>query len=180
MTALRRLFTIAYASLQGVKVGERTIIDCGAQLSGDITIGSGCYIAPGARLLAAGGKIVIGNDVTVNPYCLLYGHGGLVIGDGVLIAAHATIVPANHGIIRDRPIRRQLLVRKGIVISSDVWIGTGATILDGATISEGCIIAAGCVFPGSKKTEAQAIYGGVPARKIGDRPSADSPYQPPC
>ncbi len=38
----------------------------------------------------------IGNNVFVGPYSVLYGHGGLVIGDNSLIASHVTIIPSNH------------------------------------------------------------------------------------
>lgn len=32
----------------------------------------------------------------INIYSIVYGHGGLIIGDDVRIAGNATIIPANH------------------------------------------------------------------------------------
>jgi acetyltransferase-like isoleucine patch superfamily enzyme len=122
-------------------------------------------------LLAEGGYIIIGNNCSVNPYTILYGHGGLTIGNWVRIAAHTTMIPANH-IFADRsqPISKQGLTRQGIVIEDDVWVGANATVLDGAHISAGCVIAAGAVVKG--RTEPFGVYAGVPARLIGMRGQA--------
>lgn len=104
-------------------------------------------------------------NCSLNPYSILYGHGGLTIGNGVRIAAHVVIVPANHIIDdTDRYIYEQGETTKGIVIEDDVWIGAGARVLDGVTISRGCVIAGGAM-----STEAYGIYGGIPARKIRNR-----------
>lgn len=52
-------------------------------------------------------------------------------------------------------------------IGNDVWIGTNVMILSGIRIGNGAVIAAGAVVV--KDVEPYAIYGGVPARKIGQR-----------
>ena len=38
-----------------------------------------------ARIGVQGGFVKIGENCSVNPFCVLYGHGGLEIGDGVTI-----------------------------------------------------------------------------------------------
>lgn len=120
-------------------------------------------------LLSYGGSIEIGDDCTVNPYSILYGHGGLKIGNGVRIAAHCTIIPSNHNFAdRSVDIRLQGLTNLGITIEDDVWIGTGVRILDGVTIAKGCIVAAGAVV--TQSTSPYTIVGGVPSRKLKDRP----------
>lgn len=150
-----------------MKVGPGAIVMPGAVLKddqgGSLEIGAGSVIHRGAMLLPYGGFIRIGRRCSVNPYSVLYGHGGLFIGDQVRIAAHCVIVPANHGIALDAgPIAGQPLTKKGIRIGDNVWIGTGARILDGADIGEGCVVAAGAVVRG--KLEPNGIYAGVPAR----------------
>lgn len=96
---------------------------------------------------------------------MLYGAGGLKIGNGVRIAALSTIVPANHIYEdRDRFIYKQGLSKKGISIENDVWIGSGVRVLDGVTIKKGCVIGANSVV--SKTTEEFGIYVGVPAKLI--------------
>lgn len=63
---------------------------------GSLTIGKGCTLRSGAMLITQMGDIHIGNKVSINPYCVLYGTGGLVIEDNVRLAAHTVIIPANH------------------------------------------------------------------------------------
>ncbi|RWU08706.1 acyltransferase [Pedobacter chitinilyticus] len=116
-----------------------------------------------------GGKITIGNNCSINPYTIIYGHGnGVEIGSNVLIAGHCMIIPSNHN-FRDNkvPINQQGSTSRGIKIENDVWLGTGVKVLDGVTIAKGCIIAAGAVV--TKSTEAYGIYMGVPAKKTKSR-----------
>jgi acetyltransferase-like isoleucine patch superfamily enzyme len=53
-------------------------------------------------------------------------------------------------------------------IEQDAWIGAHVTILKGVTIGRGAIIAAGAVV--TKNVEPYAIYAGIPAKKISQRP----------
>lgn len=52
-------------------------------------------------------------------------------------------------------------------IGEDVWIGHRAIILAGATIGRGAIVGAGAVV--TSDVPPYAIFGGVPARQIGER-----------
>lgn len=163
----RRLYTLAYAALKGAHVGRSAIIMPGAVLSrehgGEIVIGPSSTVHRGAMLLPYGGFIRLGRRCSVNPYSVLYGHGGLTIGDFVRIAAHCVIVPANHGIALDGGlITDQPVTRRGIVIGSNVWLGAGVRVLDGARIGDGCVVGAGAVVHGT--LEPDSIYAGVPAR----------------
>lgn len=135
---------------------------------GEISIGSGSIIREGAILQTYGGRISIGRNCTVNPFCLLQGNGGIKIGDNTLIASHVSIYSANHN-FRDstRIIRAQGETRRGIEVGQDVWIGGHTVILDGVTIGDGSVIAAGSVV--NRHVPAGAIVAGVPARVIGWR-----------
>jgi acetyltransferase-like isoleucine patch superfamily enzyme len=168
----RRLYTLGYAALAGVKTGKGALIMPGAMLSrehgGNIEIGAHTVIHPGAMLLTYGGPIRLGRWCSVNPYSVLYGHGGLTMGDHVRIAAHCVIIPANHGIALDGGvIADQPLTMRGVRIGNDVWLGAGARVLDGAVIGDGCVVAAGAVVRGT--LEPYGIYAGVPARLIRQR-----------
>jgi len=135
---------------------------------GSITIGRDCVIMYGAIVASYGGNIRLGDSVSVNPYCVLYGHGGLDIGDGTRIAARTVIIPANHKFHdRTRMIKDQGLSRKGVRIGRDVWIGTGVTVLDGVTVGDGAVLAAGSVITHDVKP--WTVVGGIPASKIKDR-----------
>jgi acetyltransferase-like isoleucine patch superfamily enzyme len=116
-------------------------------------------------LITYGGDIDIGVNCSVNPYCVLYGLGGLKIGDNVRIAAHTVIVPANHTFDDPSiPICRQPETKKGIIIEDDVWIGAGCRILDGVRIGRGSVIGAGSVV--TKSIPEMSVAVGVPARVI--------------
>lgn len=155
-----------------IHVGKGSIIEHGAILraarGGRIRIGKNCYVSSGAQLITHGGDIVAGDNCTFNPCCVVYGQGGVVIGNGVRIAAHCTIVPANH-VFSDPnvPIFCQGMNRKGIVIHDDVWLGSGVKVLDGVTIGHGCVVGANAVV--TRSTDDFGVYIGVPARKIKSR-----------
>jgi acetyltransferase-like isoleucine patch superfamily enzyme len=112
--------------------------------------------------------VSIGDGSSVNPYCVLYGHGGLTIGEEVRIAAHSVVVPSNHTFSdRSVPIGRQPIVARGIRIEDDVWIGAGVKILDGVVIGTGCVVGAGSVV--TRSLEPNGVYVGIPARRIRSR-----------
>lgn len=139
---------------------------------GSIDIGKRCEIHAGVMILTYGGNIEIGDDCSINPYTIIYGHGGLKIGNKVRIAAHCTIIPANHVFSDpDIPIMHQGLTCEGISIEDDVWIGTGVRVLDGVTVAQGTVVAAGAVV--TKSFPPYTILAGVPARAIGSRGSAN-------
>ena len=119
-------------------------------------------------LRAFSGSIEIGENCTVNPYCILDGGGGLIIGNGVRIAAHTVIVASNHNFSDpSTPIFEQGLSTKGIIIEDDVWLGSGAKVLDGVTICKGTVVGAGSVV--TKSTEPYSVVVGVPSKKISSR-----------
>lgn len=162
-------YSYLYALLRGYKLGCKTITWPGSKLKihdgGSLSLGANCEVAKGAMVLTYGGNITIGDNCTIQPYSVLYGQGGLVIGNDVRIAAHCVIIPANHGFDDlTIPIYKQELTKQGIIIKNNVWIGAGCRILDGVTVSEGCVIAAGSVL--TKSTVENGIYAGVPAKLI--------------
>lgn len=135
------------------------------EYGGFIKVGSHTELLNGVLLMTYGGSIEIGNNCSINPYTVLYGHGGLKIGNNVLIAGHCLIIPANHKFDKLAiPINAQGESRKGIIIEDNVWIGSGCQILDGVIIRTGAIIAAGAVV--NKNVEKNCIVGGIPAKLI--------------
>ncbi len=149
-----------------VYIAKSAVIE--TRLGGKITIGEQTEILEGVLILTYGGNITIGKRCSINPYNILYGHGGLTIGDDVLIAGANMIIPNNHK-FNDltQPISLQGSTDKGIVIQDNVWIAHGCSILDGVTIETGAIVAAGAVV--TKNVLTNTIVGGIPAKKIKDR-----------
>jgi virginiamycin A acetyltransferase len=123
------------------------------------------------KCVGGGGDIVIGENCYINPHCVLYSGNGIRLGNDVLLAPGVIIAPANHALSRrDIPIRLQGFMpsRGGVVVENDVWIGANSVLIDGVHIGCGAVIAAGSVVTGS--VPAYEIWGGVPARKLKDRP----------
>ena len=150
---------------KNVGIGDGVRLVCSDQTA-EIIIGDGTVIQPRAILeTGPGGRIELGNMNSVNPYCVLYGHGGLTTGDYVRIAAHTVIIPANHVFEDpDRPIARQGLTKQGIRIGRDVWIACGCCILVGVEIGDGSVIAAGTVV--NRNVAPFSVVAGVPAKVI--------------
>ena len=139
-----------------------------------IRIGANSYIYDFVVIRAVGGlgNIEIGEHCYINPGSTIYSGNGVSFGDYVLIAPGCVVAPTNHAFgRRDLPIRKQgwLPSRGGCVVENDVWVGANCTLLDGAHIGRGAVIAAGSVVKGC--VEPFSIYGGVPAKKIGERES---------
>jgi acetyltransferase-like isoleucine patch superfamily enzyme len=94
----------------------------------------------------SGGWIKIGDNCTVNSFAVLYGHGGLEIGNGVRISAHVIVVPMNHIYKNPKePLWMKCETREGIKIDDDAWIAARAKIFNGLQIHKGSVIAAGSV-----------------------------------
>lgn len=130
---------------------------------GSLIIGKKSEIHNGVIINTYGGNISIGEQCSINPYTIIYGNGGVKIGESVRIASHCSIISFNHNYdLLDQDIMYQGLSKKGIVIENNVWVGSGSRILDGVTIKSGCIIGAGSVV--TKSTEKNCIYAGAPAK----------------
>jgi acetyltransferase-like isoleucine patch superfamily enzyme len=138
---------------------------------GRISLSPGVWIEQGCVLWAFDGHIVLHPSVFLGPYVVIYGHGGVEIGERTLVAMHCCIVSSNHAvppvgvILRDQPD-----VTKPTRIGRDCWLGAGVKVLAGVTLGEGCVIGAGSVV--TKDIPAHAIAHGVPARVTGWRDGA--------
>lgn len=164
-----RIIPIFFRSKKNIYIGKKVHIypsaDIDCKYGGIINIGDFSEILNGVLILTYGGSINIGKYVSINPYTIIYGHGGISIGNNVLIAAHCILIPSNHNFTRmDIPIGDQGSTNLGIKIEDDVWIGAGCKILDGVKIGKGAIIAAGSVV--NKNILPYEIVGGVPCKHI--------------
>ena len=154
---------------KNLKIGQNTSIRDNVELeclNGKITIGDNCFVLQDSKLLCYGGDIIIGNDVSINPFCILYGHGGLTIGNNVRIANSSIFIPSNHNFKNiDIPIWHQGETSKGIVLEDDIWIGSNVKVLDNVHISKGIVVGAGSVVTKSLDKE-YGVYAGIPAKFI--------------
>lgn len=165
--------TLSQPAIHGIKsnivLGDNVILKHNIEFEcsvGKIFLGNNTVILQDVKILSYGGLIEIGENVSVNPFCILYGHGGLKIGNNVRIAANTIMIPSNHNFSRtDIPIYQQGETSKGITIEDDVWIGANVKILDDVKISKGIIVGAGSVVT-KPLTKEYGIYAGIPAKFI--------------
>jgi acetyltransferase-like isoleucine patch superfamily enzyme len=148
----------------GVQIGRGVFFETTRSLPGksSITIGKDCELEPYVRLEARGGRIVLSRNVFLGPYTVVYGQGGVQIGDNTLLSMHCRILSSNHTIPEiGTLIRSQPDILLPTKIGSDVWLGAGVTVLGGVTIGDGCVVGAGAVV--TKDIPAGAIAYGVPS-----------------
>jgi acetyltransferase-like isoleucine patch superfamily enzyme len=139
-----------------------------------IKIGAGSVIRPYAQIYSWGGFVEIGDRCSVNPFTVLYGTGGIRIGNWVRIAAHNVIVASSHKFDSlEVPICDQGFTATGITIEDDVWIGAGCCVLDGVRIGRGAVVAAHSVVRGD--VAPYEIVAGAPARSVGSRLNRSNP-----
>ncbi|MEJ1971703.1 MAG: acyltransferase [Lacunisphaera sp.] len=182
MTASARLlsiFRITWARRRGTVIASGCSFGPGVRFqrgtrdgrAGRITLGIGCSLENGALLSAWGGRIDLGANVFVGPYAVIYGHGGVEVGDNTLISMHCRIVSSNHTVPPlGTDIRSQPDILRPTRIGRDVWLGGGVTVLGGVSIGDGCVVGAGAVV--TKDLPAGTIAHGIPAVVRGTRDGA--------
>ncbi|MGX1365939.1 acetyltransferase-like isoleucine patch superfamily enzyme [Streptomyces canus] len=150
-------------------------------VGGDTVIGERCYVAGSAAVfpnrlrlgddsyIAAHayvtGELTTGSHCTLNPFTTV--RGNVVLGDGVRVGAHTSLLGFNHSMAPDRPVFRQPLTSRGIRVGDDVWIGSHVVVVDGVTIGDHCVIGAGAVV--TRDVPAWSVAAGNPARVLRDR-----------
>lgn len=110
-------------------------------------------------------RIAIGARTIIGEGCVLDGRSGLIIGTDVNISSQVQIWTLQHD-YRDAAFGT---VGGQTIISDHAWISARAILLPGVTIGEGAVVAAGALV--TDDVPAYTVVGGVPARRIADRPS---------
>jgi acetyltransferase-like isoleucine patch superfamily enzyme len=135
----------------GTTLSEGTVLSCGDADNGfgDIAIGDGTWVGQYNNLRAGGGRIQVGRNCLISQFC--------------------TLVATNHRIERAAPIQTQgaAVDRRGVVLGDDVWLGAGTAVMPGVRIGDGAVVGANAVV--TRDVPAYEIWGGVPARRIGER-----------
>ena len=160
--------------LWGAELGKGTLLGRQVYFSWPhkVKTGAACWIEDEVRFKhdgpwSAGQSIVLGESVFVGAGTEFNIVCNITIGDKCLIGAGSRFVDHDHGLAAGRDIWGQPGEVAEIVIGRDVWIGANVVVLKGVHIGEGAVIAAGAVV--TKAVPAGEIWGGVPARKLGQR-----------
>jgi acetyltransferase-like isoleucine patch superfamily enzyme len=187
-----------------IELGDRVRLEAGVQLLGtpqefvlgsDVTLRSNCIVDGGTGSLRVDDRVLffpgnflalgdsdvgpafvsIGSDTHFAPNGVQYGWGGLTIDTCVNVAAGVVFATVSH---HHRDLSQPMAFSgqrcEPITIDHDVWIGANATLTGNVRMKTGSVLGANAVL--TSDTEPFGIYGGVPARKMGDRrDTADSP-----
>lgn len=140
------------------RIAESAFVSEAAYIVGDVEIGEGTSVWPGAVIRGDLGPIKIGSDCAVEDNCVI--HVGSP--DGILSNLN----------IGDRVVIGHGAVLNCIRIGNDVLIGMNATILHDVEIGNDCIIAAGCVVREKMIVPDDSFVLGVPG-EIKGKPSQD-------
>jgi acetyltransferase-like isoleucine patch superfamily enzyme len=141
---------------------------------GHATLGEYCRLGRNVYLETnEGGRIVLGDHVTVNTGTIITSYSEVRIGNDCLIGEYVSIRDANHGAKIGDPMRVQDHEFAPIVLEDDVWIARGCVVLKGVRIGQGAIVAANSVV--TKDVPAYAIVGGVPAQFLRSRQPTAAP-----
>ena len=132
-------------------IGEGSYVHPSADVLGAVTIGSGCWIGPGARIRGDYGRIVIGDNTSVEDNCVIHARPNeqTRIGNWVTIG-HGAII--HNATVRDWAI-----------------IGMGSIVSDWSSVGEWAVIGEGTVVRQRQEIPSEAIAVGVPAHMLGKR-----------
>lgn len=125
---------------RAIRVGSRTNIYRGTEITGPVTIGNGCLINRDGYIRS---NTKLGNNVMVGPFTRF------------VTDSHEVGPSAKRGGANKWP---------PITVGDGTWIGASVTILGGVNIGKGCIIAAGAVVASDIPDD--CLAGGVPAKVI--------------
>jgi gamma-carbonic anhydrase len=115
-----------------------------AYVVGDVEIGPGSSVWPGAVVRGDFAPIRVGSNTVIEDNCVVHAGEPLELGDSVIIG---------HGVVVH--CRR---------IGSNCLIGNNATLLDGAEIADLCMVAAGSVLLAGTNVPEGSFVVGVPAK----------------
>ncbi len=144
MTLGEKLKMIRDFNRKSPKIAPTAFVSEAAYIVGDVEIGENSSVWPGAVLRADFGKIIIGNNTSIEDNSVVHGAADVTIGNNTIIG-HGAIVHCHK-------------------VGSNVLVGNNATILDGAEIGDFSIIGAGSVVAPETKIAENSLVMGIPAR----------------
>ena len=147
--------------------GTKPVVDPSAWLDptclviGDVHVGAGSSLWPGAIARGDINRIRIGRDTNIQDGSVLHNSH-----DGPFMPGGAPLI------IGDRVTVGHKAVLHGCEIADDCLVGMGAVVMDRVTVETGVIIGAGSLVPPGKVLASGYLYTGSPARQA--RPLTDS------
>ena len=119
-----------------------------AYVVGNVEIGEGSSVWPGAVVRGDMGKVTIGKHTNIQDNSIVHGDANVFIGDSVVIA-HRVLC-------------------HGMEIGDGCLIGNGAIVNDGVKIGKNTIIGSGAMVVENMEIPSGSIVMGIPARIRGE------------
>lgn len=119
-----------------------------AVLIGDVIVGAGCYVGPGASLRGDFGRLILEDGCNIQDNCIMHGYPAWdsVVGAGASIG---------HG-----------AVLHCCTVGRDALVGMNAVVNDAARVGEGAVVAALSFVKAGMEIPAGMLAAGVPARVL--------------
>ena len=147
---------------KNVYIGDHVslIVEQGAilEIADHSFIGESCYIK------CFGGKVSIGQDVSINSKSFINGCGGITIGDNTRIGTQSILIASNHKFGEPDLLVKDAITKQGVSLGKNIWLGARVTVLDGVKIPNDSVIGACSLV--SKPLFESGVYVGIPAKKI--------------
>lgn len=154
-----------------VVIDDNCLIDAKGASNRGITIGQGVFIGRNTILSCKNGDIEIGDGSNIGFNCELFSASAVRVGRDTLVAAYCYVIGGDHDFSDpSKSVLAQERRSAGVSIGDGAWLGAGAKILDGVIVGDHAVIGAGAVVRESVPTRAIAV--GIPAKVVGQRPSA--------
>lgn len=119
-----------------------------AVLIGDVTIGRGCYVGPGAVLRGDFGRIVMHSEANLQDNCVVHSAPDFdCVMESECHIGHGAVIHCAH-------------------IGRDALVGIQAVVMDQATIGDQAVVAAKSFVKVAEKIPARVLVAGVPARVL--------------
>lgn len=169
----KKWFNVQYWKILGVKIGRNTkFLNCQFTWPHQVKLGNNCNIEENVffkydGIWSPGPSIIIGDNVFIGRGVEFNIDTEIEVGTDCLIASNCKFIDHDHGMDIGIKMRFQKSKSLKILLENDVWLGANVIVLKGVKISEGAVIAAGSVV--TKSIGSYEIWGGIPAKKIGNR-----------
>ncbi len=132
------------------RISTTAYVDPSAVIIGEVYIGEGCYVGPGAVMRGDWGEVIMEKGSNLQDNAVIHARPN----EGTYLGPNSHV---GHG-----------AVLHGCRLEGHVLVGMGAVINDGAVLDEGSVVASGAVVPPGMHVESRSMVAGVPAKVKGD------------
>lgn len=119
-----------------------------AVLIGDVVVGAGSYIGPGASLRGDFGRMIVGEGANVQDNCVMHGF------------------PETDTVVEDWGHIGHGAVLHGCHIGRNAMVGMNSVVMDGVEIGESSFVAAMSFVKAGSKIPARSLVQGIPAKVV--------------